>query len=256
MCQVEVGDDAAAAFAEDGFAVGVVDVDHSAVGFAGFGDFVEGGDVAVHAEDAVGDDEDAPVGGVVFAGFVEDAGEVVGVAVVVDGAFGGAEADAVDDAAVVELVADDEVAFTGELGDEARVGGEAGLVDEAGFGVFELGEAAFEFLVEVEVAGDGADAAAADAVGFDGFDGGFLEFGVRAQAQVVVGAEHDDFLAFDDAAGAAGALEFAEAPVEFLLDEGLVFFFEKSGRITFGRHFGTHLVFFHSTLVVLIVITS
>jgi hypothetical protein len=178
--EVEMGHNTTSAFTEYSFTVGVININHSTVRLADFDDLVEGGNVAVHAEHAVGYDEDAVVGGFVFFGFVEDAAEVGDIGVFEDGAFGAGEADAIDDGAVVEFVADDEVAFAGELGDEAGVGGKAGLVDKAGFGTFELGEAFFKFYVKVHVARDWADATATNTVSFDGVDGGLFEFGVVA----------------------------------------------------------------------------
>ena len=54
---VEVIDGAAAVAAEDAGGVGVVDHHDGAVLFAERGELVDGADVAVHGEDAVGDDE-------------------------------------------------------------------------------------------------------------------------------------------------------------------------------------------------------
>ncbi len=54
---VKVIDGAAAVAAEDAGGVGVVDHHDGAVFFGEVGEFVDGADVAVHGEDAVGDEE-------------------------------------------------------------------------------------------------------------------------------------------------------------------------------------------------------
>ena len=153
---VEVVYGAAAVSAQDAGGVGVVDHHDGAVLFAEVGELVYGADVAVHGEDAVGDDELA-------AGFVLDLFEeffgVGYVFVAEDLDFGFGKARAVDDGGVVELVGEDEVFFAEDGGDGAGVGGEAGLEDYAGFYAFEGGDFFFELHVDAHGAGDGADGA-------------------------------------------------------------------------------------------------
>ena len=67
------------------------------------------GDVAVHREDAVGDDQRAAALGLTG----DPPGEVLDVAVVVDERLGAREPAAVDDRGVVELVGEDHVAPRG-----------------------------------------------------------------------------------------------------------------------------------------------
>src|SRR5258708_11750412 len=74
---------------------------------------------------------------------------MVGLGVLVDGAIRLREPDAVDDAAVVELVRNDDIALSRELRDEARVRGVAGLEDERRFGALERGEPPPELRVEI-----------------------------------------------------------------------------------------------------------
>ncbi len=132
---------------------------------------------------------------------------------------GAGEARAVDDAGVVELVGEDEVFFAEDGGDGAGVGGEAGLEDDAGFDAFEAGDFFFELHVDAHGAGDGADGAGANAVLLRGGDGGFAEFGVVAEAEVVVGGEVDDLAAVVVADGALFVVEDAEFEVGAALAE-------------------------------------
>ena len=124
--------------------------------------------------------------------------------------FGAGETGSVDDARVVQFIGEDEVFFAEDAGDGAGVGGEAGLEDDAGFDAFEGGDLFFELHVDVHGAGDGADGAGAYTEFFGGGDGGFFEFGVVAEAEVVVGGEVDDSLAVVGADGSLLVVELAE----------------------------------------------
>ncbi len=99
------------------------------------------------------------------------------------------ETGAVDDAGVVELVGEDEVFFAEDAGDGAGVCGEAGLEDDASFDTFKGGDLFFELHVDAHGAGDSADGSGAYAESFCRGDGGFFEFGVVAETEVVVGCE-------------------------------------------------------------------
>ena len=187
--------------------VRVVDHHDRAIFFGKRGKFVDWPDVAIHGEDAVGDDELA-------AGLVLDllqeffAVSDVFVAEYLD--FGAGETGSVDDAGVIELVGEDEVFFAEDAGDGSGVGGEAGLEDDAGLDSFEGGDLFFELHVDVHGAGDGADGSGACAVLACGGDGGFFEAGIVAEAQVVVGGEVDDALAIVGADGGLLVVEHAQ----------------------------------------------
>jgi len=204
-------DGAAAVAAENAAGVGVVDHHDGAVFLGEVGELVDGADVAVHREDAIGDEELA-------TGFVLDFLEkffgVGNVFVTEDFDLRAREACAVDDACVVELVGEDEVVFAEDTGDGAGVGGEAGLEDDTGFDAFEGGDLFFKLHVDGHGSGDGADGAGARAVLLCGGDGGFFELRVVAEPEVVVGGEIDDALAV---IGADGGLLVVE---DTQLEEG------------------------------------
>ena len=121
--------------------MGFVDQQHRVVLVGELGEARERGEVAVHAEERVGDDQPAAE----VAGVAEHRFERVAIAVRIDEARGPGEAAAVDQAGVVLGVGEDGVAFVHQRGDRAGVGGEAGGEDERRFGAFEFGEPAFEF---------------------------------------------------------------------------------------------------------------
>lgn len=95
--KAKVFEGAAAIGTEDAGCVGVIDHEDGVVLFGEGDEFGQWGDVSVHGEDAIGDDEATAMDGRGFElGF-----EVCGVAVVVDGDLCAGQAAAVDDAAVV-----------------------------------------------------------------------------------------------------------------------------------------------------------
>ena len=79
-------------------------------------------------------------------------------------------------------------------GDGAGIRGEAGLEDDAGFDVFEGGDLFFQLHVDAHGSGDSADGAGTDAELLRCGDGGLAQFGVVAQAEVVVAGQVDDLL--------------------------------------------------------------
>src|SRR3546814_12532525 len=85
-------------------------------------------------------------------------------AVCVAVAFRLAQAHAVDYRAVVERVGDDRVALAQQRLEQAAVGIEAGGVEDRVFGAEELGDGAFQLLVQILGAADEAHRSHAEAV--------------------------------------------------------------------------------------------
>ncbi|MNX87941.1 hypothetical protein D3C86_1198950 [compost metagenome] len=207
-------DRAAALVPEDARRVGVIDHDDGLVLLGDLDDVRQRRDVPVHREDAVGDDQGAAV---VALDLVEHPAQVRHVLVLEDGDLGAAQAAAVDDARVVELVGDDHVLLAEHRRDRPRVGREARLEDQGGFGVLEGRDLGLELHVLAHGARDGADRARTCAELVDGLVGRLHEPGVGRQAQVVVGAEVDDLLVVEASLGLLLAFEHAghavQAPV-------------------------------------------
>ena len=183
---------AAAVAAQHARGVRVVDHHDGAVLLGQRGELVHRADVAVHGEDAVGDDE-------LVARLVLDLLQqflaVGDVLVAEDLDLGAREPRAVDDAGVVQLVGEDEVVFAEDGADGAGVGREAALKDDAGLDIFEARDLFFELHVDAHGAGDGAHGARAHAEGARGGQRGFNELGVVGQAEIVVAGEVDDLFA-------------------------------------------------------------
>src|SRR5881628_1007296 len=140
----------------------------------------------------------------------------------VDHALGLRQADAVDNAPMVQLVRQNRVPFSRELGDESRVPREAAHEEQGRLPMLEAGDPPLEFLVEIHVARDRPDAPAPGAVGFDGLPSGPLDLWVVREVQVVVRAEHDHALAVHHAPRRGRTLEDAQFPIEALRDEAFV----------------------------------
>src|SRR5262249_18068389 len=114
---------AAPTLADEADRVGIVDHDQRAMLVGEFADGAQVGDDAGHREHAVRCDElEARARGV---GFAEPRFEVGHVVVAIAIALRLAQPDAVDDAGVIELVADDGVFFAEQRLEEATVGVEA-----------------------------------------------------------------------------------------------------------------------------------
>ena len=138
---------AAAGGSHEAGGVALVDEDEGAVLVGEVADLGEGGDVAVHGEDAVGGDHLEARAGV---GCLDELGlEVVHVHVGVAEALRLREAHAVDDAGVVELVRDDGVFGAQQALEYAGVGVEAAGVQDRVFGLVEFGDLLLKGFVDV-----------------------------------------------------------------------------------------------------------
>ena len=190
---VEVVDGAAAVSAEDAAGVGVVD-HHDAVEFLGEGaERRQRAQVAVHAEDAVGDEELALRRGE----RAQDLTRRVDVLVREDFDRRPAEAASVDDARVIQLVGDDDVVLAEDRRDRARVRRKAALEDDDRFGLLEVGEPALELHVDAHRSGDRAHRSGSDTEVLDGFERAGTQTGMRRQSEVVVRGQVDDLSAVE-----------------------------------------------------------
>ena len=113
----------------------------------------ERAEIAVHAEDAVGDDELALPGGQV----TQNRARRLDVLVRKHLDRGAAQPAAVDDARVIQLVGDDDVVFREDRLDGAGVRGKTALKDDGGFGALEGRQPPFELDMDRHRARDRAD---------------------------------------------------------------------------------------------------
>jgi hypothetical protein len=191
--EAEVLAGTAAVRAEHPDAVGVVDHEAHAEALLERDDLVELRDVSLHGEDAVDHDEDATAR--IPGRDLELLLEVCHVVVLVLVVLAEAETTAVDDAGVVEVVEDGDVAASQQRGEHAEIHLEAGGEGERGVALHELGDLLLELDVDVEGAIEQPRPGGARAVHGDRHGGGLLHVGVARQSQVVVRAEHDELVA-------------------------------------------------------------
>lgn len=90
---------------------------------------------------------------------------------------------------MVERVGNDRVVLAEQRLEQAAVGIEAGRVEDGVFGTEELGDGAFELLVQILGAADEAHRGHAEAVAIQRVLGGLDDVRVIGQAQIIVGAE-------------------------------------------------------------------
>lgn len=181
---------AAAADTEDADAVRIIDDKQRGVMAAERDELRKFGDIAFHAEHAVGDD---PATGFTRVGFQFDF-EIGEVAVLIDLARDcfADEADAVDDTGVVELIGKDHVVRANKRGEQGFVGVPAAHIRQGRRSAGEAGDGLFDFAVAIERAAYKADGGGAGTVFFEAVDPSRDDFGVIGEAEVVVGTEDDD----------------------------------------------------------------
>ena len=155
----EVIDRAAAVRPEDAARVRIVH-HHDAAVLLGQGAQVgNGAEIAVHAEDAIRDQQRALAG----RQALQDGSRRPDVLVREHLDGGAAETAAVDDARVIELVGDDDIVLREDRLNRSGVGGEAALKHDGRLGLLERGQPALELHMDRHGAGDRADRAGANA---------------------------------------------------------------------------------------------
>ena len=104
-----------------------------------------------------------------------------------------AEAHAVYDACVVQLVADDRILFSEQGFEHASVGVKAGCVKNRVLHAEKAAELGLEFLVDVLGAANEPYAGHAEAISFEPAPAGGDQFRVVGQSEVIVGAKIEHF---------------------------------------------------------------
>lgn len=165
-------------------------------------DAPEIGNDAIHGEHAVGGNELQPGAGCV--GGLELGFQIGHVVVLIAVPLGLAQADAVDDGGVVQLIADDSVLGGEHHFEQAAIGVEAGGVENGVFGAEETADGSLQLLMDGLGAADEADGGQTIAICIISGLGGFCQVPVIGQAQIVVGAHVQKILAVGKDVGALG----------------------------------------------------
>ncbi len=179
--------------------VGVVDHYQRAIPLGEVAHRGKVGDDAVHREHAIGRDQlEARAGA---GGFVELAFQIGHVVVAITIPLRLAEANAVDDARVVELVADHRVLLAEERLEQAAVGVEAASVKNGIVRAEEPGERGLEILVHALRAADEAHRGHAEPISIETALRCSDQPRIVGETEIVVRAEVEDFLAIGQADG-------------------------------------------------------
>src|SRR5262249_31781917 len=147
--------------------------------------------IAVHGENAIGGDQAITA----RFGFLQAFVELGHVGVVIAEAFGFAEANAVNDAGVIQLVRQDGVLIVEQGLEESAIGVEAGGVQNRIVLLQEASDGAFKLLVQILRAANEPDRGKSVTELFQSLGGGFDDGGMIGKPEIVVGAEVDNFLA-------------------------------------------------------------
>src|SRR6185436_18368823 len=138
-----------------------------------------------------------------------------------------------DDARMVQLVGEDQIALAQERRYGARVRREAALEDNRGLRLLEDGDPPLQLHVEFHRPGDGANRARTHAERLHGGQGGLAHPGMGGEAEVVVGGEIHNFAAVEPRHRELLALKLPERAVEAVprqLRERLVQILERALR--------------------------
>ena len=220
---MEVVDDSPSAFTEDSLSVRVVDHQEGVVAGGQLGQFGQGGDVSVHGENAVGDDQAATTLFLLQLLF-----EVVGVAVFENDPPRLGETASVDDGGMVQLVGEEHVFRGGdEGGDGSQVRAEARLEGDRGFRSLEGGHFFLHFQVNLHGSGDGTDRRRAHSILLDSLDGSLFQLRVVGESKVVVDAHVQNFLAVDDGPAVLGRADGPDGVEQTVVLESFYLFCQK-----------------------------
>ena len=154
------------------------------------------GEIAIHGEDAIGDDDDAP--GTCPARGFQLGLEIIHVAIGESVALGLRQPDAIDDRGVVQRIRDDGVLLAEQRLEDGAVGVEAGGEEDGIIGAEVVRDATLKCEVQVGRAADEAHRRHAEAMGVQRLLRRGDECRMVGQAQIVVGAEVQDLAAACD----------------------------------------------------------
>ena len=188
--QAEMVNRATTVFAQDAFAMRIINHGECAVLFGQLGNFRQRSDIPIHAEYAVGDNHDARRS----LCFLKHLFEFTHVLVFEDLALRLSQADAVNDTGVIEFIADNHKFFiltldlTGKHGlNHAPVGGDAGHKNQRSFHMLEFSQFLFQLGMDIHGADDRPDRGGAGAPFFSGFYHRFFHLGMVSQPEIIIG---------------------------------------------------------------------
>ena len=161
LAEAELIDESAAGRAKTAGGVRFIDDHVGAIPFAQFGDLAQRGDIAVHAEERFGDDEQLTTGGGLASRRPQTVFEIAEVIVAVNEAFRFREPQAVDDRGMVGLVGDGVIIRADDGAEQAKIRDVAAGEHERRLGAVPGGEGRFHFVPQRVMAAQQARGGAA-----------------------------------------------------------------------------------------------
>jgi len=178
-------------------------------------DLAQRREVAVHAENTLGNDEHIRLR-VIFARPGEEPLELPEVVVRKDTDRRTAQPRAIHEAGVAELIEDDDVLRSDERGNCPERGGIAGGETERGLRALEARKRGFELGVRGLAAADESGGAGTRAITIERGRGGVAQARIIGKVEVVVRREVDERATIDDDLGALRGLDRAQATTQVL----------------------------------------
>ena len=187
-------------------------------------DFSEGSLVAIHAEQRFRDNELSTRRWRILQACLE----LIQIAMTVDGDLCAREPAAVDNARVIEDVAQNNIAIAHQCRKNSRVRLESGIENQRRFGSLKLGDLALQLFVQGHVARDQPRRAGAAAVAVDRLFRCRAERGMVGDAKVVVGGKVQNLLAVHGNNRALFSFNQSEATIKGGSLEALEIVFDKT----------------------------
>jgi len=135
-----------------------------------------------HTEDAIGHDHDL----LRTSRFLQNSPQIAHIFVAKDFARRFAEADTIDNAGMIEFIADNQVILLHQRGDHTEIGGVTRLHSQRGLGVFKTRQLLFQFFVQGHRASNGPHSAGANAIALNRRAGGLAQTRMDGQAKIVI----------------------------------------------------------------------
>ena len=184
---------AAAARAHEAMGMAIIDHGQRVIGLRQRHDLVEPSDIAIHREDAIGDDQDVPraIGPRLFQLDFQVGHVGIGIAI----AFRLAQPHAIDDRGVIERVGNDRILGAQQRLEYAAIGVKRRRIENGILTAGEIGDLRFKLFVDVLGAADEAHRGETEPVRVERVFRGLDQLGPIGEAEIVIGAEIDDVMA-------------------------------------------------------------
>src|SRR5664280_2326780 len=214
--EMEMVNDSTPVISQDSLAMRIIDHGDGVVFLRELHNTRKRSNVTIHAEDTVRDNQ---LGALILLMLLEFLFQACHITMLEGYDLRLAQSASIDDAGMVQLVAEDKVPVMNQCRNRAGICRQASLVHQNVLDVFELRQLLLAFDDQARIADDRLDCTRAYAELIDGLLGGFLDILAGNDAQIVVGSKVHDVLAIDRACWTLFRIEFSYLETQaFLLE--------------------------------------